>query len=311
MVNPSEIAEDLSVNVSVQQHQQHHVNRHHDLEVINTSMASLIQRSPPELSQHQHHIGYHHEHMRYAHYDTSSEANEEHYSSNASIVSNSNEHLDVPMRTVLSNHYDHHHGHHTNGAYAVSSNSEPNLKLDETSGSDLPYTPSQIMCLFQVLQQTKDNNSMNKLREVIYSLPPNDPIYNSEMVSHARARLAFHDRNYRELYNIIQNCSFESKLHGELQKLWYEAHYLESESTRGRKLGAVDKYRLRRKHPLPMTIWDGEITIYCFKSRSREELRKSYSKSRYPQPEEKKRLSGCTGLTLVQGNFSCIYIIHD
>ena len=29
--------------------------------------------------------------------------------------------------------------------------------------------------------------------------------------------------------------------------------------------GAVDKYRLRRKFPLPRTIWDGEETVYCFK----------------------------------------------
>ena len=29
--------------------------------------------------------------------------------------------------------------------------------------------------------------------------------------------------------------------------------------------GAVDKYRLRRKFPLPATIWDGEETVYCFK----------------------------------------------
>lgn len=25
-------------------------------------------------------------------------------------------------------------------------------------------------------------------------------------------------------------------------------------------LGAVDKYRIRKKHPLPKTIWDGEET---------------------------------------------------
>jgi len=34
---------------------------------------------------------------------------------------------------------------------------------------------------------------------------------------------------------------------------------------RGRALGAVDKYRLRRKFPLPAAIWDGEQTVYCFK----------------------------------------------
>jgi hypothetical protein len=42
-----------------------------------------------------------------------------------------------------------------------------------------------------------------------------------------------------------------------------ESHYMEAQKIRGRPLGAVDKYRLRRKHPLPKTIWDGEETVYC------------------------------------------------
>lgn len=43
------------------------------------------------------------------------------------------------------------------------------------------------------------------------------------------------------------------------------AHYNEAEKLRGRPLGAVGKYRVRRKFPLPRTIWDGEETSYCFK----------------------------------------------
>lgn len=43
------------------------------------------------------------------------------------------------------------------------------------------------------------------------------------------------------------------------------AHYVEAEKLRGRPLGAVGKYRVRRKFPLPHTIWDGEETSYCFK----------------------------------------------
>ena len=40
--------------------------------------------------------------------------------------------------------------------------------------------------------------------------------------------------------------------------------------------GAVDKYRLRRKFPLPRTIWDGEETVYCFKEKSRNSLKETY-----------------------------------
>jgi hypothetical protein len=60
------------------------------------------------------------------------------------------------------------------------------------------------------------------------------------------------------------------------------AHYSEAEKIRGRELGAgentttivymylnsifpVGKYRIRKKFPLPKTIWDGEETSYCFK----------------------------------------------
>lgn len=45
----------------------------------------------------------------------------------------------------------------------------------------------------------------------------------------------------------------------------FVAHYDEAEKLRGRPLGAVGKYRVRRKFPLPRTIWDGEETSYCFK----------------------------------------------
>ena len=69
---------------------------------------------------------------------------------------------------------------------------------------------------------------------------------------------------------------------------------------RNRPLGAVDKYRLRRKFPLPKTIWDGEETIYCFKEKSRAALKDCYRINRYPTPDEKRSLAKKTGLTLTQ-----------
>ena len=64
--------------------------------------------------------------------------------------------------------------------------------------------------------------------------------------------------------------------------------------------GAVDKYRLRRKYPLPRTIWDGEETVYCFKEKSRNSLKECYKHNRYPTPDEKRQLAKKTGLTLTQ-----------
>ena len=85
-----------------------------------------------------------------------------------------------------------------------------------------------------------------------------------------------------------------------MQQLWLQAHYNEAEKLRGRPLGAVGKYRVRRKFPLPRTIWDGEETSYCFKEKSRNVLRDWYLHNPYPSPREKRELSEATALTTTQ-----------
>lgn len=99
---------------------------------------------------------------------------------------------------------------------------------------------------------------------------------------------------------LLETHCFSMKYHAELQNLWFKAHYKEAEKVRGRPLGAVDKYRLRKKYPLPKTIWDGEETVYCFKEKSRNALKDCYTTNRYPTPDEKKTLAKKTGLTLTQ-----------
>lgn len=124
------------------------------------------------------------------------------------------------------------------------------------------------------------------------------------IVRRAEAHVAFAKCDFKTLYNILENNKFDSQYHSELQRFWYEAHYRESERLRGRPLGAVDKYRIRKKHPLPRGIWDGEYTVYCFKERSRNTLKHCYLRNRYPTPDEKRALAKKTGLTLTQvGNW--------
>lgn len=112
--------------------------------------------------------------------------------------------------------------------------------------------------------------------------------------------MAYHRGLYHELYSLLESHCFSPKFHTELQNLWFKAHYKEAEKVRGRPLGAVDKYRLRKKYPLPKTIWDGEETVYCFKEKSRNALKDCYINNRYPTPDEKKSLAKKTGLTLTQ-----------
>jgi len=40
--------------------------------------------------------------------------------------------------------------------------------------------------------------------------------------------------------------------------MWFESHYQEAEKLRGRLLGPVEQCGVRKKFPLPKTVWDGE-----------------------------------------------------
>ncbi|XP_043461386.1 homeobox protein SIX6-like [Leptopilina heterotoma] len=158
------------------------------------------------------------------------------------------------------------------------------------------FSEEQIICLCKSMVQKKD---MANLERFLYTLQPYQ-LARGESVLMAKAYVAFHNHAFTDVYNILERNKFSPEYHPELQQMWYKAHYLEAEKVRARKLGAVDKYRLRKKHPLPHTIWDGEETVYCFKERSRNALKECYQKNRYPTPDEKKTLSKKTGLTLTQ-----------
>ncbi|XP_066244540.1 homeobox protein SIX4 isoform X1 [Saccopteryx leptura] len=161
----------------------------------------------------------------------------------------------------------------------------------------LAFSPDHVACMCEALQQ---GGNLDRLARFLWSLPQSDLLRGNESLLKARALVAFHQGIYPELYSILESHSFESANHPLLQQLWYKARYTEAERARGRPLGAVDKYRLRRKFPLPRTIWDGEETVYCFKEKSRNALKELYKQNRYPSPAEKRHLAKITGLSLTQ-----------
>ncbi|XP_069888338.1 homeobox protein SIX4 isoform X2 [Dipodomys merriami] len=161
----------------------------------------------------------------------------------------------------------------------------------------LAFSPDHVACVCEALQQ---GGHLDRLARFLWSLPQSDLLRGNESLLKARALVAFHQGIYPELYSILESHSFESANHPLLQQLWYKARYTEAERARGRPLGAVDKYRLRRKFPLPRTIWDGEETVYCFKEKSRNALKELYKQNRYPSPAEKRHLAKITGLSLTQ-----------
>ncbi|XP_065259775.1 homeobox protein SIX1 isoform X1 [Emys orbicularis] len=159
------------------------------------------------------------------------------------------------------------------------------------------FTQEQVACVCEVLQQ---GGNLERLGRFLWSLPACDHLHKNESVLKAKAVVAFHRGNFRELYKILESHQFSPHNHPKLQQLWLKAHYVEAEKLRGRPLGAVGKYRVRRKFPLPRTIWDGEETSYCFKEKSRGVLREWYAHNPYPSPREKRELAEATGLTTTQ-----------
>ncbi|VVC94520.1 unnamed protein product [Leptidea sinapis] len=127
------------------------------------------------------------------------------------------------------------------------------------------FTQEQVACVCEVLQQA---GNIERLGRFLWSLPACERLHAHESVLKAKAMVAFHRGNFKELYRLLESHNFSAHNHAKLQSLWLKAHYMEAERLRGRPLGAVGKYRVRRKFPLPRTIWDGEETSYCFKVRT-------------------------------------------
>ncbi|CAF3791542.1 unnamed protein product [Rotaria socialis] len=179
------------------------------------------------------------------------------------------------------------------------------LKLPNNNNVEqtITLTIDHLACVCEAIQQSGKIDKLMKLLQLLplkSSSPDAVLIHQHDSILKARAIIFYHQSKFRELYCLLETHSFDGQHHSELQQLWYKAHYMEAQKIRGRSLGAVDKYRIRRKYPLPKSIWDGEETIYCFKEKSRQALKECYRQNRYPTPNEKRLLAKKTGLTLTQ-----------
>lgn len=196
------------------------------------------------------------------------------------------------------------------GALAVPTPLNPlsNPMLAAAAAASLPTLNFSVTQVAAVCETLEESGDIERLARFLWSLPVAHPnigeLAKSESVLRARAIVAFHSGNFRELYHITESHKFGKDSHAKLQAMWLEAHYQEAEKLRGRPLGPVDKYRVRKKFPLPRTIWDGEQKTHCFKERTRSLLREWYLQDPYPNPTKKRELAQATGLTPTQvGNW--------
>lgn len=187
----------------------------------------------------------------------------------------------------------------------VATRRPPLPPLRTCSTSPVPYSFEQISRVCETLEECGD---IHRLSRFLWSLPKTPEVFDmmngNESILRARALVSFHHNNFSELYYILEHFRFSKKSHAKLQAMWLEAHYIEAERLRGRSLGPVDKYRVRKRFPLPRTIWDGEQKTHCFKERTRKLLREFYLQDPYPSPSKKRELADITHLTPTQvGNW--------
>jgi homeobox protein SIX3/6 len=168
----------------------------------------------------------------------------------------------------------------------------------------LNFTPVQVAQVCETLEESGDIERLARFLWSLSVIPGSNLLTQHESIIRARALVAFQQNNFKELYALLENYKFTRDSHPKLQAMWMEAHYVEAEKLRGRPLGPVDKYRVRKKFPMPRSIWDGEQKTHCFKERTRGLLREWYLQDPYPNPAKKRELAQATGLTPTQvGNW--------
>ena len=84
-------------------------------------------------------------------------------------------------------------------------------------GGGLPsfgFTQEQVACVCEVLQQS---GNIERLARFLWSLPACDQLHKNESVLKAKAVVAFHRANFKELYKLLESNSFSPHNHPKLQ----------------------------------------------------------------------------------------------
>ncbi|KAL3074782.1 hypothetical protein niasHS_014227 [Heterodera schachtii] len=144
-------------------------------------------------------------------------------------------------------------------------------------------------------EQREGFSSVEKMSIVINKIIASVVRNVAEAVLGARALISLHTSNSDQLYLILEErITWENGL--KLMQMWYDALYQQAEKIQGSSLGPVDKYRVRKKHPLP---W-AKPEVNCFNNNTRKILMDNYLTDAYPSPAVMKQLAQETYLTETQ-----------
>ena len=79
------------------------------------------------------------------------------------------------------------------------------------------FTQEQVACVCEVLQQS---GNIERLARFLWSLPACDQLHKNESVLKAKAVVAFHRANFKELYKLLETHPFSPHNHPKLQVLF-------------------------------------------------------------------------------------------
>jgi hypothetical protein len=159
--------------------------------------------------------------------------------------------------------------------------------------------------LKEVVSQSKDD--VETLVKFVDSIPP-ELSGVTEYLLAVKAMINYKTKNYLDLFNILESNRFTEVPWEPLQRLWFDARYAHETLVKGRKLGAVDKYRVRKRYPLPLSISDGSGTSLfgvnrdLFTPQVRRILWDHYHREKFPDTSLKIHIAKTSGLTFAQVN---------
>ncbi|KAL3078583.1 hypothetical protein niasHT_035066 [Heterodera trifolii] len=170
-----------------------------------------------------------------------------------------------------------------------------NYFLDKRQQKILQTIDLKLQKIVKSYEQREDFSSVEKMCTVINQIIASVVRNVAEAVLGARALISLHTSNSDQLYLILEErITWENGLG--LMQMWYDAHYHQAEKIQGSSLGPVDKYRVRKKHPLP---W-AKPEVNCFNNNTRKILMDNYLTDAYPSPAVMKQLAQETYLTETQ-----------
>lgn len=166
----------------------------------------------------------------------------------------------------------------------------------------------------ELCKESKDNlkvfidrierEKLMKLRNIVTAQMINNKLFVAkasqskyENLNKAIALILYENGNCQELIDFLKVTSFDEKNHVFMQELWCKSHYRLSNRDCDK---AVVRYRLRKKHYYPRTIWNGEDTKYGISERQNRHLQSIFIDTPKPNKNERERIASNLNLNLKQ-----------